>query len=65
MNWDIIKGKWTELMGKARETWGEITDDEWEQIRGARDQLIGKIQQRYGRSREEAEREVEEWRARL
>lgn len=61
MNWDTIKGTWKELKGKAREKWGEITDDEWDQIEGNKDQLVGKIQQRYGKTKEEAEREVDDW----
>jgi len=61
MNWDTVKGKWTELKGLAREKWGELTDDEWDQIQGNKEQLIGKIQQKYGKTREAAEREVEDW----
>jgi uncharacterized protein YjbJ (UPF0337 family) len=57
--WDEIKGRWTELKGKARTRWGELTGDEWDQIAGDREQLIGKLQQRYGWSRAEAEQQVE------
>jgi len=32
-------------------------------IAGKRDQLAGKIQERYGVTKDQAEREVEEWRA--
>ena len=28
MNWDRIEGNWKELRGKARENWGELTDDD-------------------------------------
>ncbi len=58
-NWDVIKGKWTQLKGEARTQWGQITDDEWDQIAGDRQKLIGKLQEHYGWSREEAERQVE------
>jgi uncharacterized protein YjbJ (UPF0337 family) len=57
--WDEIKGRWTQLKGKARARWGELTDDEWDVIAGDREQLIGALQQRYGWSREEAEQRVE------
>jgi len=57
--WDEIKGRWTELKGKARTRWSELTGDEWDQIAGDREQLIGKLQQRYGWSRAEAEQQVE------
>jgi uncharacterized protein YjbJ (UPF0337 family) len=61
MNWDEVKGNWTQLKGKAKTRWGEITDDRWTQIEGKRDQMVGVIQEEYGRTREEAEREVDEW----
>lgn len=61
MNWDEIKGNWTQMKGKARETWGELTDDEVQEAQGDREQLIGKIQEKYGIAREEAEKQVSEW----
>ncbi len=27
MDWNIIEGKWKELKGRAREEWGDLTDD--------------------------------------
>lgn len=61
MNWEQIKGNFTEYKGKIKEQWGELTDDDLDRMAGQRDQLVGKIQQRYGCSREEAERQVETW----
>lgn len=61
MNWDQIEGKWTEYKGKARQSWGALTDDDVEQVNGNMEELAGKIQYRYGKSKEEAEREVKEW----
>jgi uncharacterized protein YjbJ (UPF0337 family) len=46
------------MTGKARETWGKITDDELAKIAGKRDQLIGMIQTKYGVAKEEAEDQV-------
>ena len=61
MDKDIIEGKWEQLKGKAKEKWGELTNDDWDVIAGKRDQLAGRIQERYGRTKEEAEKEVDEW----
>ncbi|MFN2332563.1 MAG: CsbD family protein [Halomonas sp.] len=61
MNWDQIEGKWTELKGKARSSWGELTDDDVDQLAGKRDQLVGKLQQKYGLARDEAEKQADEW----
>jgi uncharacterized protein YjbJ (UPF0337 family) len=59
VNWDVVKGKWNQFKGEARQQWGQITDDEWDQIAGSKDKLLGKLQERYGWSREEAERRAD------
>ena len=61
MNRDILAGKWKEMKGKAKEQWGKITDDDLDRIAGKRDQLVGKIQERYGITKDEAERQVNDW----
>lgn len=61
MNSDQIQGKWKQLKGKARESWGKIADDDWDRIEGKREQIVGLVQEKYGRAREDAEREVDEW----
>jgi uncharacterized protein YjbJ (UPF0337 family) len=61
MNWDRVEGNWKQLKGKAREKWGKLTDSDFEQIAGKKDQLIGRIQERYGITREEAQKQAEEW----
>lgn len=59
MNWDQIKGNWTEFKGKARQQYGDMTDDELEQAKGSEEQMIGLIQKKYGKTREDAKREVD------
>jgi uncharacterized protein YjbJ (UPF0337 family) len=61
MNADQLKGNWNQLMGRAKEQWGRLTDNDWKVIEGKRDQLVGKIQERYGIARDEAERQVAEF----
>ena len=61
MNWDIIKGQWKQLTGSVKERWGKLTDDEIAQMEGNRDQLEGKIQEKYGTTKEEAQKEVDEF----
>ena len=65
MNKDILEGKWTQLRGAARETWGKITDDEFDEIAGKWERLIGKIQEKYGYTREEAEAQVDNFMTKL
>jgi uncharacterized protein YjbJ (UPF0337 family) len=61
MNRDILAGNWKQLKGKAKERWGKLTDDDLDRVEGKTEQLIGRVQERYGRSREEAEREVNDF----
>jgi uncharacterized protein YjbJ (UPF0337 family) len=58
MNTDQMKGNWKQLVGKAKEKWGKLTDNDWQIVEGKRDQLVGRIQERYGIASEEAERQV-------
>ena len=58
MNTDQMKGNWKQFVGKAKENWGKLTDNDWTVVEGKRDQLVGKIQERYGITREEAERQL-------
>ena len=59
MNWDIVKGKWDQFKGEARQQWGKLTDNDWETIAGSKDKMSGKLQEYYGYGREDAEREIE------
>jgi uncharacterized protein YjbJ (UPF0337 family) len=65
MNWDRIEGTWKQYKGKALETWGDLTDDEFDRVAGKREQMIGLVQQKYGKAKDEAEREVDSWFAKL
>ncbi len=61
MNKEILQGNWKMLKGKAKETWGRLTDDELDQIEGRWERLVGKLQQRYGYTRQEAEDAVDDF----
>jgi uncharacterized protein YjbJ (UPF0337 family) len=65
MNWDQLKGKWTQMKGQAKQEWGKLTDDDLDRAAGDRDVLAGRIQERYGIAKEEAERQVDEWSRRV
>jgi uncharacterized protein YjbJ (UPF0337 family) len=58
MNADIIKGKWKQLTGSAKKTWGKLTDDDLTVADGHREYLVGKLQERYGWGKDQAEDEV-------
>jgi uncharacterized protein YjbJ (UPF0337 family) len=53
MNKDFIAGKWNEIKGELRKTWGNITDDEFEKTKGDAQAIAGIVQQRYGLAKED------------
>lgn len=61
MNWDIIAGKWDQLKGSVKETWGDLTDDEITQMSGNRDKMAGKLQERYGWTKTEVDEKLNDW----
>lgn len=64
MNEDTLKGKWKQLEGKIKEQWGKLTDDDIKVAEGNSEYLAGKVQERYGVARDEAERQVKDFRDR-
>lgn len=61
MNNDQIAGKWKQLKGEAKVLWGKLTDDELDIAEGNRDKLAGLLQERYGKTKEAAQREVDDF----
>jgi len=61
MNKDILEGKWKQIKGAVQHEWGDLTDDEVNQVDGDMERLSGLIQERYGKSRQEAEKAIEDW----
>ncbi len=61
MNADILKGKWKEIKGGVKQKWGKLTDDDLTQIEGHEDKLLGLLQKRYGYSKDQAEKEYNEF----
>lgn len=61
MNWDTIKGNWKQFSGKAREKWGELTDDELDQVKGRREQFEGLLQKKFGMAKDEVKRQVNDF----
>jgi uncharacterized protein YjbJ (UPF0337 family) len=51
---DAVKGIGETAMGK-------LTDDDLDYVAGTRDRLVGRLQQKYEITRQEAERQADEW----
>jgi uncharacterized protein YjbJ (UPF0337 family) len=61
MNSDQFEGKWKQLKGSLKQRWGKLTDDDITTLSGKKDELVGRLQERYGITREQAQREADEW----
>lgn len=61
MNWDRIEGNWKQFKGQVQQQWGKLTNDDMDVISGKKTELVGRIQKHYGISRDEAERQVDDW----
>lgn len=61
MNTDMFEGKWEKLKGNVQRQWGKLTDDDLDVIEGDTKILVGKLQERYGMTKEEAEKEIEQY----
>jgi len=48
-----LKGKWNELKGKVKQSYGDLTDDDLAYEDGKDDELLGRIQQKTGKTRDE------------
>lgn len=42
------EGRWQQFVGKAKETWGDLTDDEMMQYKGKYDEAMGYLKEKYG-----------------
>lgn len=60
-NWDKIGGQWKQFTGEVKRKWGKLTDDELLQANGNREILAGKIQEKYGITKDEANKQIDEW----
>jgi len=62
VNWDRMEGQWKQQRGIAVYHWGKMMNDELSAILGKNEELVGKLQEKYGIAKEEAKRQVDEFR---
>lgn len=55
------EGRWDQIKGNIKKTWGKLSDDDLKQIDGDRDRLVGKLKEKYGFTKEQAEKKVDEF----
>lgn len=54
-------GVWEQAVGKIKETWGEITDDELTEARGNWEQLVGTVKEKTGQAADTVEEKLREF----
>ena len=52
MNRDQVQGKFEQVEGAAKRTWGQLTDDDFTKAEGSVEKLYGIIQERFGDTKE-------------
>jgi uncharacterized protein YjbJ (UPF0337 family) len=65
MNSEILKGKWNQIKGDVKKSFGKLTDDDMLKIDGDATKAAGLLQERYGYTREEAEKKWNEFAGRF
>ena len=54
-----MKGNWNEVKGKAKQQWGNLTDDDLIYEEGKEDELYGRIQKKTGKTKEEIKKWID------
>ncbi len=52
MNENKWEGRWDQLKGKAKQQWGDLTDDDVDVAEGQYDEMVGRIKERTGETEE-------------
>lgn len=53
------EGRWDQLKGKARQLWGDLTDDDLDVAEGNFEEFVGRIKERTGQDAEEIRRRLD------
>lgn len=61
MNRDRLQGNWKQISGKLQEHWGALTDDPLTAAAGRRDRLAGRVLEQRGISKQQADRQLEDF----
>jgi len=61
MSTDIFNGKWEEIKGLIKQTWGKLTEDDFVEIECDKHMIYSKLQSYYGYSSEQAIKAINEF----
>lgn len=52
------EGRWDQLKAKAKQTWGDLTDDDLDVAEGNYEEMVGKLKEKTGETQEEIEKRL-------
>jgi uncharacterized protein YjbJ (UPF0337 family) len=55
-----LEGKWDQVRGRVKESWGVLTDDDLDRTEGKWDQLVGLVKEKTGETTEAVEQRLGE-----
>jgi uncharacterized protein YjbJ (UPF0337 family) len=55
-----LEGKWDQMRGRVKESWGALTDDDLDRTEGKWDRLVGTIKEKTGDAVETIERKLDD-----
>lgn len=53
-------GRWDQVKGKAKQAWGNLTDDDLDVAEGHFEELVGKIKERTGETEENIRKRLDD-----
>ena len=65
MNWNNIETGWNDYKANAKQQWSKLSDQQITDTQGKRERLSASVQQAYAMSREDADRQISDWQAKL
>lgn len=60
MNQAQVKGKWEQIKGSAKKSWGKLTDDDFAKAEGSAEKLYGIIHEKFGDTKEAIKAKLED-----
>ncbi len=57
---DELMGNWSEVKGKLKQKYAELTDDDLMYVEGKKDELMGRLEAKLGKSKAEFQKLISE-----
>lgn len=59
-NFKIVKGEWNQTIGKLKQKFAILTDNDLLFVEGKQEELLGRLQTKLGKSKEELQKIISE-----